>query len=168
MTGRTLLVVRHAKAEADAATDVERPLAARGHADAAMAGQWLAELGVSIGLAVVSPAARAQETWAEISESVWAASFETDERIYEATTDDLFAVLTEVSQEVSSVVLIGHSPGVHALTDALDDGKGDAEARAELRDGYPTCGIAIFDVPVPWADLAPGTATLFTFAAPRG
>jgi phosphohistidine phosphatase len=167
MSSRTLLLIRHAKAEAEGPNDADRRLVARGHADAAMAGQWLAELEVTLELVVLSPATRARETWDEISEAVWAANVESDERIYEATVDDLLAALADLPESVSSVALVGHKPGMHALAFALDDGKGDPEASAEIARQYPTCGIAVFDVPGPWSDLSADSATLFTFASPR-
>ena len=40
---RTVVVVRHAKAEQEAATDHARPLTERGLADAKEAGRWLGE-----------------------------------------------------------------------------------------------------------------------------
>ena len=40
---RTLVIMRHAKAEASAPSDFERRLTERGHADAVEAGSWLAE-----------------------------------------------------------------------------------------------------------------------------
>jgi phosphohistidine phosphatase len=167
MNGRVLLLVRHAKAVQDAATDELRPLAARGHRDAETAGRWLAELGITLDLVVVSPAVRAQETWAEIAAAVDADHVLTDERIYDNTVDDLLAVLADVSEEDASVALVGHNPSMHGLAVTLDDGNGDVAGEAALREGYPTCGVAIFDVPGSWADLASGSATLRTFAAPR-
>jgi phosphohistidine phosphatase SixA len=43
MAGRTLVLVRHAKAVPDAATDAQRELAGRGGRDAEAAGRWPAE-----------------------------------------------------------------------------------------------------------------------------
>jgi phosphohistidine phosphatase len=167
MNGRSLLLIRHAKAVPIAATDAARELSGRGHRDAAEAGRWLTELITALDLVVVSPAVRARETWAEISESLPAESVLVDERIYDNSVDDLLAVLADVPPDVGTVALVGHNPSVHGLAAVLDDGRGDPEARAILGHEYPTCGIAVFDVPGLWAELAPGSATLFTFAAPR-
>ena len=63
---RTLVLLRHAKAEAagsDAPDDAERPLTARGHADAAAAGAWLARHGLLPDVVICSPARRTRQTW---------------------------------------------------------------------------------------------------------
>lgn len=161
-------MIRHAKAVQDAATDSERPLAERGHLDAAAAGLWLAELGIAPDLAVVSPAVRARETWDAISATAAATETRSDGRIYENTVEELLAVVGEVSEDVATLALVGHNPSMHGLAVTLDDGNGDEQARAEIHGGYPTCAITVFDVARSWSDLAHGDATIRTFAAPRG
>jgi phosphohistidine phosphatase len=168
MSQRVLVLIRHAKAVADAPTDAERPLAGRGHRDAEAAGHWLAEREIAPDLAVVSPAVRAQETWDEIATTVAARDRWTDKRIYDNSVDDLLAVVADVPDDMATLVLVGHNPSMHALAVTLDDGAGDPDGQAAIRDGYPTCGIAVFDVAVGWPDLASGDATLRAFAAPRG
>lgn len=168
MGARTLVLVRHAKAESDAAADAERPLAERGRLDAAAAGRWLAAQGITPDLAVISHAVRARQTWDEIATTVSAAETWVEERIYENTVDELLAVISTVPDSATTVVVVGHNPSMHGLAITLDDGNGDGEARAKIHESYPTCGITVFDVSRQWSDLAYGDATLRTFAAPRG
>lgn len=168
MADRVLLVVRHAKAVADAATDAQRPLAGRGHRDAAAAGRWLAELGIAPDLAVVSPATRAQETWSGIAAALGGHDRTTDARLYENTVVDLLAVIGDVDDHVETLAIVGHNPSTHGLAVRLDDGSGSAEASAAIRSDYPTCGIAVFDVTTGWRDLESASATLRAFEAPRG
>ncbi|HEX3898689.1 MAG TPA: histidine phosphatase family protein [Mycobacteriales bacterium] len=163
-----LLLIRHAKAVPDAATDELRPLADRGHQDAHQAGRWLAELEISPDLAIVSPATRARETWDEIAAVVGASELQIEPRVYENTVDDLLRVISEVSDDVTTLALVGHNPSMHGLAITLDDGNGDDDARQEIHHGYPTCGITVFDVTRSWSALATGDALLHTFAAPRG
>jgi phosphohistidine phosphatase len=168
VSDRVLLLIRHAKAVPDAATDELRPLADRGHQDAHAAGRWLAELEIAPDLAIVSPALRARETWEEIAASLEPGELRIEPRIYENTVDELLAVIAEVSDDVATLVLVGHNPSMHGLAITLDDGTGDDDARSEIHHGYPTCGITVFDVTRSWSDLATGDALLHTFAAPRG
>ncbi|WP_278255878.1 histidine phosphatase family protein [Nocardioides convexus] len=63
MDSRRLVVIRHAKAEPYAATDVERVLAERGRTEGRLLGQWLAGEGIVPEAAYVSYAARTRETW---------------------------------------------------------------------------------------------------------
>ena len=64
MSERTLVILRHAKAERPAElADADRPLTQRGHADAAAAGAWLAARGYRPDLVLCSPAKRTRQTW---------------------------------------------------------------------------------------------------------
>ena len=67
---RTLVVMRHAKAEPYAETDARPPPdRAAGAADAAAAGRFLAAAGLVPDHALVSSAARTRETWAEVRDA---------------------------------------------------------------------------------------------------
>jgi phosphohistidine phosphatase len=167
MSGRTLVLVRHAKAVAEAPSDVQRPLAGRGRKDAAAAGQWLAAHGIVADLAVVSPATRAQETLDAISGTLAVRLRRTDNRIYDNTTRSLRDVITETDDDVRTLVLVGHNPSMHGLAITLSDGEGEPEAELGIRSDYPTCGVAVFDVADTWLDLDLGTATLRAFEVPR-
>ena len=64
ITRRTLILLRHAKSDwSGGEPDRLQPLAPRGRRQAPEAGQWLADHAGVIDLAVVSTAARAQQTW---------------------------------------------------------------------------------------------------------
>ena len=67
MASRTLVVVRHSKAERQAPTDFERQLSDRGRVDGADLGAWLAQQGVVCDAALVSAAHRTEETWAVVT-----------------------------------------------------------------------------------------------------
>ena len=138
MSGRVLVLIRHAKAVADAPSDVQRPLAGRGHRDAAAAGKWLAELGITPDLVVTSQAVRARETWEEIGLASAVQDVQIDERIYENTVADLLAVITDVTDDVQTLALVGHNPSMHGLAITLADGNGDQEAESAIRSDYPT------------------------------
>src|SRR5687768_6379666 len=64
MTARTLVLLRHAKAETPGdQMDVERALTERGQADARAAGAWLAAQNLPPELVFCSPATRTRQTW---------------------------------------------------------------------------------------------------------
>ncbi|MFI5495377.1 SixA phosphatase family protein [Actinoplanes sp. NPDC051859] len=64
MTARTLILLRHAKAETPGELlDVERRLTDRGRRDASAAGSWLALQGLLPGLVLCSSATRTRQTW---------------------------------------------------------------------------------------------------------
>ena len=59
--------MRHSKAEQAGPTDFERELAPRGRADGAATGVWLSRQGVEPDCAMVSAAARTQQTWTAVA-----------------------------------------------------------------------------------------------------
>ncbi len=153
-----LVLLRHAKAEPARADDHARVLAPQGRRDAAAAGRWFVATGISPDLVVVSTAERARQTWAGvgISPAVY------DERLYLATEDELLDVVRETQEDVQTLVLVGHNPGLEELVRALDD---SPSARDRTNRGLSTCAVALLTVDG-WADL--GGAVLEELVVPRG
>jgi phosphohistidine phosphatase len=167
MTGQ-LVVIRHAKA-GEAPLDVERPLTERGLRDAAAIGDWLRARRLRPDRVVVSPARRALQTWEAAAARLDEAPDPViDDRIYENTLDLLLDIVRETTDEVTTLVLVGHNPAMGALASELDDGRGDRLARQQLRSGFPTSAVAVFRIAGRWADLDLDAGTLTGFAAPRG
>jgi len=169
VTTRTLVLIRHAKAEAGGASDAQRVLAPRGEDDAAAIGRWLATHGLSPDLVVVSPARRAQQTWDAAAAGLGPVPAPVvDRRIYDNSVGDLLAVAGEAPSDTTTQFLVGHNPSMAELASALDDGAGDAGARAEMARNYPTSAVAVFTVDGEWSALQPGAGRLLQFAVPRG
>jgi phosphohistidine phosphatase len=167
MQPRRLLLVRHAKA-ADGIVDADRPLTRRGEERAAAIGGWLEQAGAVPDLVLVSPARRAAQTWELASAPLTSGRPPVvDERIYDNTVESLLEVIRETPDDVRTVAVVGHNPSIGELAIALDDGRGSAEARNAADAGFPTGGVAVFALPAPFAEIAPGTATLDAFAVPR-
>ncbi|MGZ6793531.1 MAG: SixA phosphatase family protein [Mycobacteriales bacterium] len=154
----TLVLLRHAKTEPHRADDISRVLDPRGRADAAAAGAWLRGQGLVPDRVVCSPAARTRETWERAA--VGGPEPVHDERVYDATAEELLEVLRETPDGVGVLVLVGHNPGVERLAWQLDD---SPEARERTDRGLPTCALAVFDV-AGW-DL--GDAVLRELVVPR-
>lgn len=166
---RTLVLLRHAKAaDPGGLADRERPLTERGEADAAAAGEWLKREGLMPTQVLCSPALRTRQTWGAVVEASGQGGLvDHEQRIYSATVDQLLEVLREVEDDAKVVALVGHAPGVPQLAAALDDGRGDADARAALEDGFPTCTAAVLRISTSWADLARDAAELVTVHTSR-
>lgn len=117
---RTLYIVRHAKsAYPEGVTDHDRPLTARGLADAARLGVDLAARCSTPDLVLVSTALRAQQTWLVASEVLQATNVRDDERLYLASVADLLAVVNGVDDSVEALVLVGHNEGLSQLASTL-------------------------------------------------
>ena len=169
MTGRKLIVMRHAKAEPFASTDVDRRLTERGRADAAEAGSFLAGIGTVPDHAVVSAAVRARETWAAVAAaSGSAAELVIEGALFSAGTEQVLEALRRVPAEAERVMLIGHNPAVTYLVHLLEDGHGEPAAVDEMLRGYPPAALTVFDVDAAWQDLGPETGRVVDFHVGRG
>lgn len=165
MTIRTIVILRHAKAEdLIAGADQDRPLAARGHADAAAAGAWLAHHNHLPELVLCSPATRTRQTWHDVAltmaergadEGVTpAAPFVRYERqLYEGSTEDLLALLRSANADTRTILLVGHNPLVSVLSRQLDPTQPEPT-------GLRTCGLAVHRVTGDWATLGRDGAPL--------
>lgn len=166
---RLLAVVRHAKAQQHGPTDFDRPLAERGHRDAAEAGAWLAAQGFDADHALVSAALRTRETWTSLAAAAgWDVEPELDRGLYAADPDTALDLVRLVDDEVRRLVVIGHNPTIAVLAQLLDDGDADPTLAAQLLAGYPTGAVAVFAHDGAWADLAEGAARLVAFHVGRG
>ncbi|GAB3038967.1 phosphoglycerate mutase [Nocardioides flavus (ex Wang et al. 2016)] len=159
------MVMRHAKAEATAATDHDRALAARGRADAAAAGRWLDAQGIRPDAALVSDARRTVQTWEELALGAgWDLEADFSAALYAAGGDSAFDLLRDTEASVGCLVVVGHNPTMAYLAELIDDGDGDADATTGLvTRGFPTAALAVFAVSAPWSDLGPGAGRLEAF-----
>jgi len=167
-TPKLLIVLRHAKSAWPDVPDHDRPLADRGRRDAPEAGRWLNRANRRPDRVICSTARRARETW-----SLAAAELDSpppvdhDKRVYAADYPDLLRVLAETPDEVTTLALVGHEPGVRELTLYLT-GAAIGDARTGVDAKFPTSALAVLAVPGPWSDLQPESALLTDFVIPRG
>ena len=68
---------------------------------------------------------------------------ELDDRVYEASVADLREVVAETTDDVATLVLVGHNPSVEQLAWELDDSD---EARGKTDRGLRTSGVAVFEL----------------------
>ena len=142
----TLILLRHGKAETTSAGggDFERGLTDRGKRESALIGETLSRAGIAPDLALVSTARRAMETWEAARAAFPTAKFAAARELYHATPPALLAAIEAVGEAVSSLMIVGHNPGLHELAVALSaDGRG-ADARS-LAASFPTAAAAVFE-----------------------
>lgn len=155
----TLYVLRHAKSDQHLGLpDHERPLNDRGRRQAPEVGRWLSTQS-RLDLAVVSTAARTRETWQLVSSELAAPPSVTfDAAVYDASLDDLLDVVRELPDDASTVVLVGHNPGVSELV---------AELTGEPVE-MPTAALAVVELAGTWSGVGAGSGTLVTTRSGRG
>jgi phosphohistidine phosphatase len=119
MTARTLLILRHASAANEPGmVDVERPLTPIGRKEATHAGRQLAPFQPQHVLC--SPALRTRQTWQQVSTELPSQpGVDFESSIYEASVRTLRELIWQTDEDVSTLLLIGHNPGVHELAWAL-------------------------------------------------
>jgi phosphohistidine phosphatase len=166
---RRLLLLRHAKTERAEAgeRDRDRKLTKRGRSDAPVIGAYMANHKFVPDLALVSPATRAQETWALVAPGfAKAPPMATDDRIYNAGTAQLVEIIAE-TRPAKSLLMVGHNPGFHELAVHLV-ASGDVNLREQLKEGLPTSGLVVIDLPIDdWSRLHPRAGRLERFVTPR-
>jgi len=100
--------------------DFERVLSERGRGQAQACGEFLKQQNLKLDLVLSSPALRARET----AESVISAAglncdIRFDQKIYEASSQTLFALVSEIDEARSSLMMVGHNPGLEDLIHML-------------------------------------------------
>ena len=167
---KILYLLRHAKSSWDdpALDDFDRPLAQRGRNAAPLIGQLMAERGWVPDLALVSPALRARDTWAIVSQHV-AAPFELrlERSLYMAEPDTILDLLRGLPDTPGAVVVVGHNPGMEDCAALLAGAGSDPVALARMEEKFPTAALARFELSTGPAALAPGSAALTDFVVPR-
>jgi phosphohistidine phosphatase len=139
----TLILLRHGKSDwSGGEPDQLRPLARRGRRQVPDAGRWLAANVGPIDLAVVSPAVRTRETWRLAAAELAAPPpVREDDRVYAGSADSLLGLVRELPDDVATVVLVGHNPGVEDLVASL----------IGRWVPMPTSALAVVGLPGPWS-----------------
>lgn len=150
---KTLLVLRHAKAEADApsGSDFDRRLTSRGHRDSAAVGRALRTSGCRLDAILASPAARVVET---VDGLVQAAGFELaaiwDRRLYNAPPQTLLEAIRGTEAAVETLLIVAHNPGLPELILHLATAN---DLRDRVAGGFQTAALAELRLAVDrWAD----------------
>jgi phosphohistidine phosphatase len=119
---KSLLLLRHAKSGnlVPGLNDFDRILTDGGRKAAELLGAYMSSHKVHLDLVMSSPAVRARET----AEIVLRASNKRidpqyDQRIYEATAQNLLDVIHDVEKRRKQILLVGHNPGLEELLGLL-------------------------------------------------
>mgnify|MGYP001386518903 CR=1 FL=1 len=152
----TLIVLRHAKAVAGLGiADVDRTLNDRGRRDAAAAGDWLRANDLVPDMVLCSTAARTRETLALLEVDA-AVSYES--AIYDNDPGELLDLVRSAPDDAGRLLLVGHNPSVHQFVQDLT---------GEAPPTFPTCAIAVVELPGAWADARPGIGALRLVHTPK-
>lgn len=144
---KDLVLLRHAKALPAAAgqDDRDRPLAARGRADAATMAGWLLGAGWRPDLVLCSAATRTRETLAIVGATLPCPHRMEEPRLYLASRGELRARIRAIEPGCGTAMIIGHNPGLEELVAALAAGAASTHTDGDER--FPTAAAAWFRSP---------------------
>lgn len=137
MSRRKLFMIRHAKSswKNPLQSDYERPLNDRGEADAPMMGERLKKLNIQPDLIISSTAKRAAQTAKNIAATMGYSGDDIKwyDKLYHCIPAVFEEVLYEVDDNVQTVFIVAHNPGITQFVNELSP--------SFQTDNMPTCGI---------------------------
>ncbi len=158
---KTLFILRHTKSSWDNAdlADFDRPLNRRGLETAPLVGETIRKNKFQIDAIICSPAKRAEQTANLVKESAQiAADIQFDDRIYEASPHRLLQIASELDDKITSVMLVGHNPGLEGLVKMLTQ-------EVEV---MPTAALAVVDLKIDsWKEIHIDCCNLRTVIRPK-
>lgn len=164
---KRLLLLRHAKSSWDDPDldDHDRPLANRGRRASTAIAEHLSTESATTDLVLCSSARRARETLERIAPALGdGVDVQIEPELYAASDERLLKRLRAVAEDVESVLLVGHNPGLEQLAVEL---AGSGDELSSLRRKYPTAALATLEFDGPWRALKPRRATLTAFITPK-
>jgi phosphohistidine phosphatase len=158
--------MRHAKsAYPGGVRDHDRPLADRGRSEAVLAGEWLRAEVAPVDEVLTSTSARTQQTIAAL---LIDAPIRLAATIYDAAPQDILAEIRLTAPTVTTLLVVGHGPGMPGLAMELAGPTSDPAAFDALQTRFPTSAFAVFETEVDWDKTDLGDCRLVAFHIPRG
>lgn len=158
---KILYILRHAKSSWDdnSLSDFERPLNERGFETAPIMGEVMKKNGFVPEIIICSTAKRAEQTAKLVKESAgFEAEIKFEHAIYEANVMMLLQIVSKISDEFNSALIVGHNPGFENLVRIL---LGKSEA-------MPTAALAVIDLEIEnWNEANADCGNLREFIRPK-
>ena len=156
-----LFLLRHAKSSwaSNHLSDFDRPLNNRGRRNAIDLGESFLEKKLKIDHVLCSPSARTRETF-DIIQSIsdFALDHKYIDSIYHSSVENLIEILSQINLETVSVMIVGHNPSIHLMTELLAN---------KTIDKFPTCTLAQIKIVDSWDKLRKHQNKLINFRKPK-
>jgi phosphohistidine phosphatase len=168
---RQLILLRHAKSSWEDAnlTDHDRPLDRDGQTAAQAVRLAMTRLALLPQLVLVSSARRTRETLELLEPLAGSPLVQRSADLYLASPRQILDSLMGVSADTTSILVIGHNPGLHDLAMTLAGAHAMSIGRqgsGKLARGFPPAALAEFFVAGDWRSLPEG-ARLIRFLTPH-
>ena len=168
---KRLAIFRHAKSDWDdlAKRDFDRGLNDRGRRGAALMGKHIADYSrrenIAWDLLLASPAERVQRTLEASGidmEPAW------NRALYLASAETIVDVVRENAGDSTSVLVMGHNPGLQDLLLMLVAPARENAHFDEASVKFPTAAFAVLEIDIEdWSDLGGENAEIVHFKRPR-
>ncbi|MEP6560150.1 MAG: histidine phosphatase family protein, partial [Nakamurella sp.] len=159
---RTLILMRHAAA-AGAARDEERPLTAGGRLAAAEAGEWIRSTLPRVDTVLCSIAVRTRQTLAALA--IDAPADYLDE-LYNGGVDDIGQQIGLVPDACTTVLVVGHAPGIPATAHRLATFEGAQTPLIDELRYFSAGALAVLRTAARWNELVNTGGELITVRHP--
>lgn len=136
---KTLIVIRHAKAEQSFGNDKDRKLTERGHRDAEKMANLLVEKGFKIDKIFSSPSVRTEQTteYFAMANGLKGDDIKYFEKMYLGSVLNIEESILWLKENINTLAIVGHNPGVSDFVNDLTN--------STIED-LPTCGIAVIEL----------------------
>ncbi len=153
---KTLLILRHAHAEAGSAdgSDFSRALSDDGRKESKRVGKFMRQAGIGADAVLCSAALRTRQTAEGVLEAAkLKAPLLAERAIYEASAEDILRAVQATDAKLARLLLVGHNPGVADLLSLL-------ASHNSLSVHVPPATLAALDFEGEWKALGAGRASL--------
>ncbi len=142
---KTLYLLRHAKTEAATGNqeDIDRRLTASGREACEAIGSYMKKHKYVPSFVLSSPARRTSETFSHVMEAAgMSPPYKFEKTFYPFNPDRVADSIRKLDDNIDSVMIVGHNPGIHqlAITLAKPD---DTDSYEQLKTKYPTGTLTV-------------------------
>ncbi|MEK9649708.1 MAG: histidine phosphatase family protein [Gammaproteobacteria bacterium] len=154
-----LFLLRHAKSSwaNSHLSDFQRPLSNRGIQNASDLSEFLIKKNINPHCVLVSSSYRTLETLELAGKHISDEIINIKDAIYHASVETLLGLLANEENQ-GTLLLVGHNPAMHCLTEVL--------TRSHI-DKFPTCALAEIELTTSWVDIRNASHTLVNFYTPK-
>ena len=158
---KKIYLIRHAKSswKDESLSDFTRPLSKHGRKNAPFMAKLLNKKKIFPDAIVSSPALRAKETAELLAGHIgFAKPIAFDERLYEASSEEIESVIRSIDDACDSAFVVGHNPGLNDF----------ASQYVGFDENIVTCGIVEIAFKCErFADISPANAEFIAFEYPK-
>lgn len=165
-----LYIMRHAKSDwsGPGTSDFDRPISKRGQKNAKRIGQWMADNNRIPQQIISSPALRARQTTELVTTQLSRVSPEIilyEKDLYLSSPDTLIECIQSYKNDLKSLMLVAHNPGLEQLVHYLSSKSVKADAKGKT---MTTANLVIFEYPDINFDPEVDKGELIEFVKPKG